>query len=661
MEFNAKKKGATPITKAKNEALAKRLGIDIQNATCHDLELAKSHQLKKIDDLTLIGKDGRTVWDLEKYNFYLEDAVPASINPSLWLNGKSTFQTGVFSVVGKDIIQVRGFDIANLTVVRSKTGWIVVDTLTTVEMSRAALEQIEDAIGEEVRSKVRAVILSHSHTDHFGGIKGVVDEDRVGPASEGKVPIYVPDGFEGATINENLYGGTASNRRCDYQFARSEPAGTLGTVSTGIGLGYGRGTISYIKPTNIVDHDQTIEIDGIKVDFMLAPNTEAPAEMNNYFHNYRALWMAEICTGTMHNLYPIRGTKVRDAVSWSYYINDALKRYGDISDVVFQSHNWPHWNTPETPNAVKDFLRNSAAIYKYVHDQTLLYANMGYTPREIAKKIQIPKGLEQCWYVRPYYGSLEINARAVYQFYLGYFDGNPVNLVELTNEEEAKKFVEYVGSEERVLEKAAEDYEKGEYQSAAAAANKVVFVNPENMQARYLCADALEQLGYQAESAILRNAYLVGASELRVKKHGDPARDFNTLRNLYGRQGDILKTLDPGQLLDYLGIVIDSDQDSEDMEFILDVYFSPEKKEKETFLVNLFSGILLHSKIEKLSAYEECLPKAAITRNGLVALAWKDMDALKKEYVEDADGCIGKIADLIVRLSDDAAYPIIEP
>lgn len=394
---------------------------------------------------------------------------------------------------------------------------------------------------------------------------------------------------------------------------------------------------------------------------MLAPNTEAPAEMNNYFHDYRALWMAEICNGTMHNLYPIRGTKVRDAVGWSYYINDALKRYGDISDVVFQSHNWPHWNTDDHPTAVKDFLRNSAAIYKYVHDQTLLYANMGYTPREIAKKIRIPKGLEQCWYVRPYYGSLEVNARAVYQFYLGYFDGNPVNLVELTNEEEAKKFVEYVGSAEKVLEKAAQDFENGEYQSAAAAANKVVFVDPENMQARYLCADALEQLGYQAESAILRNAYLVGASELRVKKHGDPARDFNTLRNLYGRQGDILKTMSASQLLDYLGIVIDSDRAEKDMEFVLDVYSDAEKAEKETFVVNLFSGILLHSKKEELSASEQKLPRAAITRKGLVSMAWKNTDEYSNECIGDADGCLESILNLIVRLADDAAYSIIEP
>lgn len=230
--------------------------------------------------------------------------------------------------------------------------------------------------------------------------------------------------------------------------------------------------------------------------------------------------------------------------------------------------------------------------------------------------------------------------------------------MELTNEEEAKKFVEYVGSAEKVLEKAAQDFENGEYQSAAAAANKVVFVDPENMQARYLCADALEQLGYQAESAILRNAYLVGASELRVKKHGDPARDFNTLRNLYGRQGDILKTMSASQLLDYLGIVIDSDSAEEDMEFVLDIHSNAEK---ETFLINLFSGILLHSKKEKLSTSEQKLPRAAITRTGLVAMAWKNTDEFSKECISDTDGCLEKILHLIVRLADDASYPIIEP
>lgn len=286
--------------------------------------------------------DGNAVWDLSEFSFFEKKEVPATVNPSLWLNGKSNYQAGVFSVVGNDIIQVRGFDIANITFVRSRTGWIVVDTMTTVEMSGKALEQAEKALGEKIRGNIRAIIISHSHSDHYGGLRGIIDERDVGKAEEGKVPIYVPAGFDDAVVKETVFAGIAMSRRSQYQFGAKLKSDPKGVVSAGIGLATSKGTISYIAPTDFIDHDQTMVIDGLKIDFQLTPGTEAPAEMNNYFHDYRALWMAENCSGTLHNLYPIRGAKVRDSGAWAQYTLDALQRYGDISDVVFQAHNWPH-------------------------------------------------------------------------------------------------------------------------------------------------------------------------------------------------------------------------------------------------------------------------------------------------------------------------------
>lgn len=512
--YNTAAKEATSFTKQHNAAFAKHFQIDLEHAYNSEVELARRGCLKKLDGFQLKDKTGNVVWNLKAYDFLKQQAVADTVHPSLWLNGKANIEAGVFEVLPGKIYQVRGIDVANLTFVRSKTGWIVIDVTTNIEAAAYGLQITEEVLGENIHDHIKAVIISHSHADHFGGIKGIVSPQQVGTAP-GQVRIYVPAGFDEETVKENVYAGTAMFHRSKYQFGSDLLAGAKGRVSTGLGLGTSSGTLSYIRPTDFISEDTMLEIDGLKVEFQLTPGTEAPAEMNNYFPEYRAFWAAENCTGTLHNLYPIRGAQLRDAANWWRFTAIALERYGKQAEVVFQSHNWPHWNTPETPHGIEEFLRNNAAVYKYIHDRTLHLANQGRTAKEIAREVVLPESLAKVWYTRPYYGSIEINARAVFCKYLGFYNGNPTELNALTETEEAKLFVDYVGSVEQVLQLAEQDYAAGNYRRAAKAASYAVFAEPTNQKARLLNADALEQLAYQSESGIWRNAYLNGAFELR--------------------------------------------------------------------------------------------------------------------------------------------------
>lgn len=652
MEWNKQAKEASSHTIEYQKKFAKKRGIDLTNATNSELELAKSHAIYQTSEKKITGKNGNPVWDLGEFGFLKNEEVPDTVNPSLWLNAKSNFQAGLFWVVKDKIFQVRGLDIANITFVRSKTGFLVLDTGTTVESAKAALDIAEYGLGENIRNHIRAVIISHSHSDHYGGVAGIVKEEQVGEPSDGKIPIYVPEGFAEETVSESIYAGTAMSRRARYQFARGLRPGVKSIVSTGLGLASsGRGgTVSYISPTYEIQEDQTIVIDGLEVEFQLTPGTEAPAEMNNYFPEYRAFWAAENCTATLHNFYPIRGAKVRDSSIWSDFTIQALEKYGDRTDVVFQSHHWPHWNTKEHPDAVKEYLLNSAAIYKYIHDQTLLYANQGYTPNEIIHKIELPEKLQEPWYIRPYYGTVEVNAKAVYQRYLGYYNANPVNLRPLTEKETAKKFVEYAGGEEPVLEKVEQDIEQGNYQWAATAANYVVSANPDNRRARYLCADALEQLGYQAESAIFRNAYLVGAEELR---NGVPEASREAVE---AQKGSIIDRMDVRMALGYLGILLDGEKAAgEDLKFRFQVT-DENGNIKETFLLHLYAGTLLIYEGDKA----EELPYVRGPQKILTALIRKQLDDVQKELDTDMYDALKRIETYVVNLWEYSQFPIID-
>lgn len=646
-KYNNSVKGASAFTKTINAEFAKEFGIDLEDATNSEYELAKKGLILSLEDYILKGESGNTIIDLSSYNFLKEKAVADTVHPSLWLNGKSNLVAGVFEVLPQKIYQVRGLDIANITFVRSKTGWIVLDVTTSAESAYEAINLLETALEENVRDKIRAVIISHSHVDHFGGIKGVVSEEQVGSLADGKVAIFVPEGFDDETIKENVYAGTAMFHRSGYQFGGPIPIGKKGRVSNGLGIGMSNGTITYIRPTDRIKEDVTLEIDGLTVDFQVTPGTEAPAEMNNYFPEYKAFWAAENCTGTLHNLYPIRGAQVRNAANWWYFTNVALEKYGPKTEVVFQSHNWPHSNTKEAPNAVKDYLRNIAAIYKFIHDETLLKANLGKTAAEIAQEIQIPEKLKKEWYIRPYYGSVEVNARAVYNKYLGFYNGNPVNLNPLTEKEEAELWIELAGTTDRALEIAHKYFEKGDYRKAAKIANSVVYYDPENLDARYLSADAFEQLGYQSESSIWRNAYLVGANELR-----NGVVDLR--RGESAGRSDLIANMTTEMILDYIGVLADGNKLADkDIRFRLVI--NNHDKTVDNYVVHIYAGTVLYYK----GASDEELTTITAPEGVLLGLIGQKLDEIKPYIQADDEKILEILQDAIVNVDVESQFSLV--
>ena len=569
--------GATTITAEANAEWYEKLDFSDRREFAN----AERGWLDNAEGRIIDGDDNRSAWDLQSYGDLNRDA-PDTVNPSLWRNTQLNAKAGLFEVCD-GIYQVRGFDMANTTFIRTDHGWIVFDVLMCKENMKAAKELMENRFGP---LDIKAVLYSHSHVDHFGGVEGVITREQVADAklslkkqlASGKILVLAPAGFLKHAISENVYAGIAMARRAQFQYGTVLDKGEKGALSVGIGMGQSTGTVALIAPTYEIGEDvPKLTIDGLEIEFQLTPGTEAPAEMNAYFPKYRALWMAENCTGTLHNLYTLRGAEVRDANDWAKYIIEADQRFCDKTDVVFQSHNWPHWG-----EEIHEYLLNTAAIYKFIHDQTLHYMNQGYTSTEVAAMLTLPEKLEKVWYTRPYYGTLAHNAKAVYQKYLGWYDANPVNLNPLPPSDTAKKLVEYLGSTDAVLRKARKDFEKGDYQWVAQITKELVFADPSNQKARNLCADALEQLGYQAESGAWRNAYLMGAAELRKGNLSGLARTANGL-------GSAMKEMTVDMLLDYISILTDANAaQNDDVTLNLIVTDVNEK-----FYVTRKNGILL--------------------------------------------------------------------
>lgn len=613
------KKPATTITKQINEDVYQVLDFD----DTQEEEFAKKGFITAPDSLQITDDDGNVVWNMDNYDFVRDADSPDSANPSLWRNTKSNANYGLFQV-SDDIYQVRGYDLSNMTFVRTDNGWIIMDCLASSDTAKAALELFKSEMGD---IHIVAVIISHAHIDHYGGIQGVLTQDELADPSlsldeqiaSGKTAIIVPDGFENAVMSENVFVGTAMKRRSLYQYGSVIQPGEQGRLSVGIGLAVSQGEVGYLSPTfNITEEVFETTIDGVKVIFQLTPDTESPTEMNTYFPDKKALWLAENCTASMHNIYTLRGAEVRDANSWARYITEAQSLFGKDAEVVFQSHNWPHWGN----DVIQEYMTNTAAVYKFMHDQTLLYINQGYTSTEIANMIELPEALNKVWYTRQYYGTLKHNVKAIYQKYMGWYDANPVHLDELEPTEYAKKLVEYLGDADEVLEMAKSDYEKGEYQWVAQITNTLVYADPENEQAKYLCADALEQLGYQAESGAWRNAYLVAASELRN------GTDMYPPSAVTG-SGSTAQQMDMQTNLDYMGIMLDSTKLA-DKSFTINLQVTND----QNYLLKVHHGVLLYYPDEQ----DENADITITTKKaGILAIAACNEDGISK-LIESVEG-----------------------
>jgi alkyl sulfatase BDS1-like metallo-beta-lactamase superfamily hydrolase len=526
-----------PASDATMQANAQALN-GLNTADVQDREDAQRGFVATLPDVTIKADDGHVVWSLRDYAFLLQGDPPPTVNPSLWRNAKLNMNNGLFKVTDR-VYQVRGFDISNMDIIEGDTGLIVVDPLISEEVARAALNLYYE---HRPRKPVIAVIYTHSHIDHFGGVKGVVSQEDV---DAGRVHVLAPEGFLEHAITENVIAGNAMTRRALYMYGGLLPKGPRGQVDGGLGKTNSFGTVTLIAPTDTISKTgETRTIDGVQIVFQMAPNTEAPAEMLMDFPQFHALCIAEDAVHTLHNLYTLRGAEVRDATAWWKTLHAAIDTFGPDTEVLFAQHQWPVWGQQR----VTDYLRNQRDMYKYIHDQSVRLMNLGYTMTDVAERLEVPPALAGQWYNRGYYGTVNHNAKAVYQKYLGWYDSNPAHLHPLPPVEEAKRTVEYMGGADAVVAKARVSYAKGDYRWVAEVLNQVVFTDPGNTAARNLEADALEQLGYQAESGPWRNEYLVGAYELR---HGVPAPRGNR------GSPDVLKAMPLDTIFDVMGVHVD--------------------------------------------------------------------------------------------------------
>ncbi|HVN85569.1 MAG TPA: alkyl sulfatase dimerization domain-containing protein [Candidatus Binatia bacterium] len=510
---------ATQFTASHNTAV----GAELSLADPAEFDDAKRGFIATDDPLVVKNDAGAVIWDRPGYDFIKGDA-PPSVNPSLWRQAQLNNFNGLFKVTDR-IFQVRGYDISNMSVIEGDTGRILVDPLTTVFTSTKALALVNRTLGER---PLVAIILTHSHIDHFGGIKGVVSAADV---RSGKVRVVAPLRFTEEAVSENVIAGVVMGRRAQYMYGLPLDRSERGHVDTGLGKGPAVGNISILAPTDSVDHTgQTMRIDGVDFVFQYVPHSEAPAELTFHLPQFKAFCGAEIVSQNMHNLYTLRGAKVRDALLWSGYIDEAIDRFGADTAVVFNSHHWPVWGEAR----VIEYLKQQRDTYRYLHDQTLRLASQGLTPSEIADALVLPESLRRSFPSRGYYGTAKHNARAVYQFYFGWYDGNPANLDSLPPEEEGKRYVDAIGGVAAVVAKAQAAYDQGDYRWAATLLKHVVFADPDNDTAKGLLARTYDQLGYQAESGPWRDEYLTGAQELRhgVKPVGPITVAADILNNI---------------------------------------------------------------------------------------------------------------------------------
>ncbi len=561
---------AASATGQANSAILQALPFDDTT----DFNNAKKGLIAPLPTDAIQTQDGTPIWDPGKYDFIAEGSdAPDTVNPSLWRQSQLINMSGLFEVVPDGIYQIRNLDLSNMTIIEGNDGITVVDPLVSAETAKVGMDLYYANRGQK---PVKAVIYTHSHVDHYGGVRGVVDEADV---QSGDVKIYAPDGFMEAAVAENVFAGNAMSRRASYMYGNLLAADEKGQVGAGLGTTTSAGTITLIPPTDIISetgHKETI--DGLTYEFLMAPGSEAPAEMLWYIEEHKAISAAEDATHTLHNTYSLRGAKIREPLPWSKYLNTALQMWGEDAEVIFAQHHWPTWDNEN----VVELLEKQRDLYRYINDTTLNMVNQGMTMREIAEAFELPESLNTFWANRGYYGSIYHNVAATYVLYLGWFDGNPSTLHELAPADAAKKFVEYMGGADAVMEKAKADFDAGNYRWVAQVMNKVVFAEPDNQDAKNLTADALEQLGYQAESGPWRNFYLTGAQELRKGVAQLPTPNTaspDTVRNM---------TLD--MVFDFAGVRLNSKK-AGDADITLNFDFGDDGQ----YMVQLVNGVLNHT------------------------------------------------------------------
>jgi alkyl sulfatase BDS1-like metallo-beta-lactamase superfamily hydrolase len=540
-----------------------------------DFDELKKGFIAPMKDLKIMADAGHVAWDMERFKFLDQQDEFDSIHPSLHRISVLNNNYGLYEVI-PGIYQVRGFDLADITFIKGKTGWIVFDVMVSAETVRAAWKLFQEHVGKEL--PVSAVIYSHSHADHWGGVRGIVTDADL---KSGKVPIIAPPNFMQHTISENVYAGNAMNRRLFYQYGLLLPAAPHGYVGQGLGQAVSAGTVGLIAPTRIVEKPiEEFEVDGVKMVFQNTPNTEAPTEMNTYIPGMKALWMAENVIASLHNIYTMRGAQVRDALNWSKYIGEALYRFGLEAEVMFASHHWPRWGNER----IQEVLRGQRDLYANMNNQVLHLANQGVTINQIHNVYEVPKSLQQKWYCRGYHGSPEHNSRGVIQRFLGFWDCNPATLVPLSPSDSAPLYVEMMGGAEKILARGRELHDQGKYLLAQEILNKLVQAEPKNQVAKDLLADVFEQLGYQQENPGLRNCYLAGAYELRT---GIPQGEIGDTSS-----PDVIRAMSTELFLNFLAIRMDS-RKAEGMRFTVNLV-TPDNGEK--FIVELENATLTNIK-----------------------------------------------------------------
>jgi alkyl sulfatase BDS1-like metallo-beta-lactamase superfamily hydrolase len=541
------------------------------------------------DSMKIMADAGHVAWDIERYQFLAKGKDFDSIHPSLQRMAILNLNFGLYEVLKDKIYQVRGFDLANITFVRGKTGWIVFDPTTAAETARAGLELVDKHLG---KLPVVAVVYSHSHGDHFGGVRGIVDEADV---RAGKVQIIAPRDFMDYAVSENVYAGNAMNRRMFYQYGVLLPASPYGHVDQALAKNVAAGNFGLIAPTKVVEKPiEELTVDGVRMIFQNTPNSEAPSEMNTYIPGMKALWMAENVIAGIHNIYTLRGAQVRDALAWSKYIGRALYLYGQEADVMFAAHNWPRWGN----DRIQEVLRGQRDAYAHLNNQVLHLANQGVTINQIHNEYEVPPSLQKQWFARGYHGSPENNSRGVINRYLGYFDGNPVNIIPLSPKDSAPLYVEMMGGADKITAKGRELHDQGRYRLAQEILDKLVQAEPGNQPAKDLLADVYEQLGYQQENTGLRNVFLAGAYELRS---GIP-----TGAAPKSTGPDMVRAMSTELFLDFIGIRMDSKK-AEGLEFSINLV-TPDNGEK-------FAIELSNATFSNLEGFQVADPDLTITIN----------------------------------------------